>query len=50
MGKYHVVCHECPEEGMVEDEVTADRVRETHETETGHRMSCENLDGPAVDA
>ena len=36
---YHLVCHECPEEGVYEDRRDADSARERHEGETDHRMT-----------
>jgi len=36
---FHVVCHECPEEGIYENRQAAVSARESHAEETGHRTS-----------
>lgn len=36
---FHVVCHECSEEGVYESRPAAASVREDHTDETSHRVS-----------
>jgi len=36
---FHVVCHECSEEGVYESRPEAVSLREEHTDETGHRVS-----------
>lgn len=36
---FHVVCHECPEEGIYESASAARTARDDHRAETGHRVS-----------
>lgn len=36
---FHVVCHECAEEGLYESRSDAVSSRESHVDETGHRVS-----------
>lgn len=43
MGKYHVVCHECPEERMLDEAAAARELQATHEEATGHRVSCKQI-------
>lgn len=50
MGTYHVVCHECPEERMIDDREAARTLQSSHEAETGHRVSCKEIAPEAVDA
>jgi hypothetical protein len=38
-GVYHVVCHECPFEGLYDGATSADIERRTHVDEHGHRVS-----------
>jgi hypothetical protein len=38
-GTYHVVCHECPFEGLYEGQTTALDERRAHIDEHGHRVS-----------
>lgn len=47
-GKHHVVCHECPEERVLEDGDAARAVQSAHEEETGHRMSRQEIEVPAA--
>lgn len=49
-GKYHVVCHECTEEGVLDDHDAARTLRAEHEAATGHRVSSKQIDPPVVDA
>jgi hypothetical protein len=44
---FHVVCHECPEEGVYESRSGAASARDSHTDETGHRVSMLDI-GPAV--
>ena len=44
---FHVVCHECPEEGVYESRAAAVSERADHTDETGHRVSMLAI-GPAV--
>ena len=50
MGKYHVVCHECPEEEVVDDRDAASELAEKHEAETDHRVSFSEIEAPLSDA
>jgi len=45
-GVFHLVCHECPEEGVYEDRTTAVSVLERHEREADHRMSLLDISDP----
>jgi hypothetical protein len=36
---FHLVCHDCPEEGVYDDRRDAETARETHELESDHRMT-----------
>lgn len=38
-GVYHVVCHDCPFEGLYTSDTTATGERERHETDYGHSVS-----------
>ena len=49
-GKYHVVCHECPEEQVLDDREVAREARAAHEAETDHRVSCGAIEPPVSDA
>lgn len=49
-GNYHVVCHECPEERVLDERDAARDARAAHEEETGHRVSCEAIDPAVPDA
>lgn len=49
-GKYHVVCHECPEERVLDDGEAARAARDAHEEETGHRVSHARIEPPTIDA
>lgn len=44
---FHVVCHECSEEGVYESQTEAVSLREAHADETGHRVSMMEIE-PAV--
>jgi Fe2+ or Zn2+ uptake regulation protein len=35
---YHVVCHDCTCEKLIDDPAAAERVAAAHETATGHRV------------
>lgn len=41
---FHVVCHECSEEGLYESRSVAVRSQESHADETGHRVSMLGID------
>lgn len=41
---FHVVCHECPEEGLYERRRDAVSIRDEHADETGHRVSMLDID------
>lgn len=43
---FHLVCHECPEEGVYEERRNAVRAMERHERETDHRMTFLNIADP----
>jgi hypothetical protein len=47
---FHLVCHDCPEEGVYGDRRSAESALERHEREAGHRMSLLDIsaarDGP----
>jgi len=43
---YHVVCHECPFEGLYEGRTDADDERRTHVNEHGHRVSALEISRP----
>lgn len=45
-GVYHVVCHECPFEGLYGSTGTATGERETHEHEYDHRVSHLEINRP----
>jgi len=45
-GVYHVVCHECPFEGIYRSAGTATGDRETHEHEHDHSVSSLELSRP----
>ena len=38
-GVYHVVCHECPFEGLYEGRAIADEEHQTHVANHGHQVS-----------
>lgn len=46
--RFHVVCHECTEEGVYGDREAARATREEHVDETGHRVSMKDITGPTV--
>lgn len=46
VGAYHLVCHECPFEGLFDDRAAAVREREEHESATGHRTSLLDISEP----
>jgi hypothetical protein len=50
MGKYHVVCHECREERILEEAGAARELQSTHAEATGHRVSCEQIAANAPEA
>lgn len=50
MGKYHVVCHQCPEEAVFDDGERAEELKSNHEAETGHRVSCKEITPGISDA
>ena len=45
-GVYHVVCHDCPFEGLYERSTSADEERQAHEAEHGHRISALRISRP----
>ena len=45
-GVYHVVCHECPFEGLYGSPKTATGEREAHEREHDHRVSHLEINRP----
>ena len=45
-GVYHVVCHDCPFEGLYTSATTASGECENHEREYGHRVSHLEIDRP----
>lgn len=45
-GVYHVVCHECPFEGLYRSLQAAAGEREQHEHEHSHRVSYLKIDRP----
>lgn len=47
-GVYHVVCHECPFEGLYEDVSEAETASGTHREEHDHRVSKLELDRPPL--
>lgn len=47
MDTYHVVCHECPEEAILDGAEAAEALVEDHREDTGHRMSVGSLSAPA---
>ncbi|MFB6309350.1 MAG: hypothetical protein ABEH35_08480 [Haloarculaceae archaeon] len=42
-GTYHLVCHDCQEEGMYDDHTDAVDARTEHERETSHRMTVQDI-------
>lgn len=50
MGKYHVVCHECPEEQVLVDREKAQELADEHEADADHRVSCEEIEAPMSEA
>lgn len=42
---FHVVCHECTEEGLYDSRSAAVSSRESHVNETGHRVSMLDING-----
>lgn len=50
MGTYHVVCHDCAEEGIFEDEAAARGLQDAHEETTNHRVSCMEIGPPPLEA
>lgn len=47
MDTYHVVCHQCPEEAILDCVETAEAMAADHREATGHRMSIGSLSDPA---
>lgn len=47
-GTYHVVCHECPVEGMFDERTDAVETVDAHERETGHRLSVLDISPTAT--
>lgn len=45
-GAYHVVCHDCPFEGLYTSATTATGECESHEDEHGHRVSHLEISRP----
>lgn len=45
-GVYHVVCHDCPFEGLYETAAEAVDAVETHSAENGHRVSQLEISRP----
>jgi hypothetical protein len=45
-GVYHVVCHDCPFEGLYASATAATGERENHEHEYAHRVSHLKIDRP----
>jgi len=45
---FHVVCHECPEEGLYESRSDAVDSRDSHADETDHRVSMLDIDSAAA--
>jgi len=45
-GVHHVVCHDCPFEGLYESARTATGAREHHEHERDHRVSYLEISRP----
>lgn len=51
MGKgFHLVCHECTEEGVYGDRQRAVSARERHERDADHRVSLLDITDPRTDA
>jgi hypothetical protein len=48
MATYHVVCHECREEAILDEQTAAETMVEAHREETGHRMSVGSFSVPNV--
>ncbi len=44
---FHICCRDCRFEGLEGDEEEADRIRETHESDTGHNVVSDRVDGSA---
>jgi hypothetical protein len=45
-GVYHVVCHECPFEGLYEVSTSAQAERQSHADEHDHRVSQLEISRP----
>lgn len=45
-GVYHVVCHDCPFEGLYESAASAETAVETHTAEHDHRVSQMEISRP----
>lgn len=43
---FHLVCHECPEEGVYDDRREAVAARDHHQREADHRMTMLDIGGP----
>ncbi|MBV0900539.1 hypothetical protein [Haloarcula salina] len=46
VGAYHLVCHECPFEGLFDDRATAERERAAHESTTDHQTTLLDISEP----
>jgi len=44
---FHICCRDCRFEGLEGDGDEADRIRETHESDTGHNVVSDRVDGSA---
>lgn len=43
---FHLVCHDCPEEGVYGNRMTAEAARERHASEADHRLSLMDVSVP----
>lgn len=41
---FHLVCHECPAEGVVEDETTANFLQDAHRETKRHNVSKQEVE------
>jgi hypothetical protein len=46
---FHLVCHDCTEEGVYDDRGAAESALECHRRDVDHRMSLLDIAAPHVD-
>ena len=49
IGAYHIVCHDCPTELLVDGEAKAERRLSEHRSSTGHNVEFAALRGVGVE-